>query len=754
MADLGIGQQTSEYANQFNDLSALDDNPVALQRRANAKAQAQALAEKAEKAGAKAPEFKAAVKEDAKETPRPGKVSADNPFAKYATQKPVVSEGNPFAKYAQQAEADAAVEEPEEKPAEPLTNVRGESPEQQQGIRTPLQSNEPTIDPKKAFEDREAYGKELKAKGIAPATDEKYKEMVRQQGKSQTQNVEEAATYASPGGAGVAGAAPKIMGVAREAIAKPVAAVKGYVDTLTGKPAKEALDKVRGGIVGDVSKAASESEQAASTAAKKAESLQSQQNVARNLMNDRVTQLEKDYVAAGKSVEDAKKLAEQQRGGLESAEQFAKEWEEKTLANPKMDKKDFGDHLYKTVTEMEEKYVTQRAEESGYTKALDAAKDIKVDTTPVTQAMEDWAKITNTKGTDAVIDEVKSRMQSIVAGKEGDVAAAEQTVAKLNSFRKQIGDALRTKVFSDKAVDSETYKVLKAAKDAIDGVIDGATPDLTAAREKWAELSSPLDIMTGKGPLTKVLEVNPAGRDAAMAGAQVAGTIIQKANQGHEVFKRILEENPQIREDAKLYFTQELFGGGRVPSVNGLNDWLKKNRQALLQLDLYDDFSKIPRAKKTAEDAVAATSGTVKKSVADEKAALAKEKGVEKDRDTARTRRAQIDKRIGGAKEEAQKVKVTAEDAARDYKQFEADLRQAPDKGAPQATRQMLKKLSQDGRLDPKAYEEAVAETYRIQEMQATTEAKRSQLLKIAKYTALGLGATYAGTNAFKALFE
>jgi DNA repair exonuclease SbcCD ATPase subunit len=103
--------------------------------------------------------------------------------------------------------------------------------------------------------------------------------------------------------------------------------------------------------------------------------------------------------------------------------------------------------------------------------------------------------------------------------------------------------------------------------------------------------------------------------------AEVAGRVIQRAREGHPVFTRLMTENPEIQNGARAYFNRELFGGGRVPTVDSLRTFVQKNEGVLKQLGLYDEFSTVASARASGQRALDAVKAELTQAKAAQKAA-------------------------------------------------------------------------------------------------------------------------------------
>lgn len=791
MAELGVGQQTNEYAQQFNDLSALDDNPVAMQRKAAAKANAQALAEKAAKAGAKPPSFKAAVKETAPEEKPADKsaISPDNPFAKYATAaKPAVSSDNPFAKYAVKAEADAATE-PEEKGPEPLLKHPMVSPT---GATSAIGS---LVD---------AVGSMFSGPSALDTEVERGQKMydVRAKGGSLGEmHKAGGGAEGSPVAQGFGMSQPELaapVGKAVVAGAKaPFAKAADIVKSGTGVTEKKLTEGVRGKALEQAEKAVTAEELAASIAGKKADVLAGQKdqvlsrqglnaqglpraelatkpsppgqiagNESKNVktvLDERVAALTKKAEEAGATTEAARTKAEEhvarEKAADDAVTKLEEEYKTRGASTSPDAKENFGTDIYKTAAKMKEETTEKRQVESGYKKALEEAGDAPiVDTTGALDVLDSMVKKTRGEAPMGdVLSHIQKRLQTTVAGENGDEVAKRVSASVADSTRKYIATIIRAKQMGATPVDQETAAILRQISSALKQPLYEASDALRVASQKWAELSKPLDVfgMEGakKGGLKGVLSSDPYSTEAAMEMSNVVGSVIKKANAGNGVFERLLAETPDLRESARLYFTRDLFGAGKVPSQGALNEWLNTNRGSLHSLGLYDEFSNIARARETAKRAASEAGDDVKQTAAEAKKATQDEAGIRKDlakqnkirvqhvknmeatgkgtptaEDLKAKSASRADKAAQGLdkrREGVLKEKEKAESAADAYKQFETKLQSTVEKRVVPETRSLIDKMRKDGRIDDEMYKDLLDQVNK-----AETEGLRGEKIR------------------------
>lgn len=640
-----------------------------------------------------------------------------------------------------------------------------------------------------------------------------------------------------------------------KAIGKGASAIKntskGFVDTVMGKPAAKQLSEVRGGIIGDIGKGALENRTAADTAGKRAESLESQktqvmteaekraqvlkdqeeqarsragldekglpraelatknpppgqtagleQKGVKSILDARVNDLTARAEKAGQTTEQARAAAETRSAELADARTEAEKLDNDLKSQPQMEAKDFGGRLYSTLAEMKKKYTAIRKKESGYDEAIAAAGDKPiVDTEPALKALEEGVKTRYGSRPDdnPILSTIRKRLTDL----EGDKAVNKLSPSAADALRQDIADYIDTKIVGERSVDKSTAYILGKVREALEGPLAEASPAIKEAREKWAKLSEPLDIFgyenkgNKEGAFKGLLSGHPGSVDAAVTNSDMVGHIISKANSGNKAFDRLLQENPDLREPARLYFMRDLFAEGKNPSEAALKSWLVRNKGSLDQLGLYDEFSSIPRAKAAAKRAVDEASGNLKQSAGEAKAAEQREEGIRRDLakqnklraklskdmeagEKGKTTREDIEKgsaksvkegteRLASRREKLLKEsegKVSALDTekkgalkeqgkatsiAEQYDTFKTMLERKPDKGAAKATRDMIQKLRDDGRIDVKSYGELLDKITEIETKQGQTAQARKIL------SAIGLSAIVAsggGYYAFKA---
>jgi len=277
-----------------------------------------------------------------------------------------------------------------------------------------------------------------------------------------------------------------------------------------------------------------------------------------------------------------------------AAQQAVNNLEQRLMAQPTMTAEQFGAELRKATQALQQRLVQQRAEGAQLGQVIRAAgSDPTVDTAKLIAQAKSLATRSRNPQVLAMLSEVES------LAKTGDKAAL--SLEQVDSLRKYLNKDIISKFFAQTGADKETLKALRSLRTAL---IEETPKAYREALGQWRTLSRPLDIVERQGSLKRVVDIDPVSTAEKLTEAQVVGEIINKARAGNPVFARLLETNPNLKESARLYFTQDLFGKGVVPTPASLRTWLTNNERPLRQLGLYDEFKDMRLAKEAAQRAV------------------------------------------------------------------------------------------------------------------------------------------------------
>jgi hypothetical protein len=387
----------------------------------------------------------------------------------------------------------------------------------------------------------------------------------------------------------------------------------GVVRSALGGPAKAQAEALKSATTARIEPAIGQAETEAARAQRAIEQIQRQPQVAGQRaamapltpeqevgqLQAQVRQPVREAVGAeARTAEQAAARAAQAAAQAESrvgsAQQAVAALEQKLLAQPTMDAERFGLELRNVTRDLERRLVTARTEGSRLGEVIKAAgTEPNINTTALIARADELSRQTRNPTLMSLLNEVQS------LAKNGEVQGL--TLQQADSLRKVLHKDIINKYFPQTGADRETLNTLKELRRIL---IQQTPDDYKEALASFRTLSRPLDIVERQGALRKVVDVDPLSTAEKLTEAQVVGEIINKARAGNQTFGRLLEISPQLKESGRLYFTQDLFGKGAVPTEASLRTWLRNNERPLRQLGLYDEFRDIKNAREAANTAV------------------------------------------------------------------------------------------------------------------------------------------------------
>lgn len=521
----------------------------------------------------------------------------------------------------------------------------------------------------------------------------------------------------------------------------------------------------------------------------------------------------------------AKGEAEKAVGEAETTEGAAKgaadKLDQELASKPGLSKEEFGEKLETAVRETSDRLKKARTKEADYAGTLERAGDVasdgvkalRVDTAPI------GARI------DAIIDSSvrnpTTRKQLLALKQElstvvGEEAHDAMTVRQADSLRKTLDEAINTKVYSDSAVSKEALAHLKEVRKMLTKQATDAFPEYKEALGKFSTASRPLEFIEKNSLLRKVVADNPEATEAAVTRSQIVGKLISSANTAdRKALQRLMVESPELRNSARLYFTDKLFGGPEglrsMKSVEQMRKFLVDNKSSLDQLGLTKEFKDIKTARETAQRAVDEAAGAAKQSKEMLKQASKREADIQKELTAkqrlvgkaqgrvseAETERAKaldakkaevaqrgekaVDrlgkqavetkdvaekeaKKVLGAGEkgaaEKLSVKEKAAGAAKTWTNVANDLKTASAKDLPGKAKSQINQLRDDGHITQEMrnrmqarIDDAVAKAAEAKDQAAATKKLRYEVVKIVGYGALISGLGYQGYRGIMTAF-
>lgn len=298
--------------------------------------------------------------------------------------------------------------------------------------------------------------------------------------------------------------------------------------------------------------------------------------------------------AAKIPLQDAQVLADDAAKMVNNAKNAVDQIEQQMVNQPGITKEQFGNLIQSTAKKLQKDGLANRRKIAGIDAEIEKnATKISVPTKPVDMRIN--AMIADTKD---------PNIRNFLLTVQKELPKEGLTLKQADSLKKYIDDVVESKEFGVTGKQSAFKTSALKVKDAIEKQMQKNNQGYFDALNRWRDMSRPLDIVEKNGSLKKVVAEHPYSRDYLMAEAEVVGHVINKANAGHPVFTRLIQENPAIKDTARLYYTQELFGGDVAPTISSLATFLKKNESSLKQLGLYNEFANLRSAQKAAQDAV------------------------------------------------------------------------------------------------------------------------------------------------------
>ena len=437
-------------------------------------------------------------------------------------------------------------------------------------------------------------------------------------------------------------------------------AIKGLVSTVRGTEAAKGAEELRGAVKGlteaeiatqaevaqkaqaDLDRISAAQRQiaerdavAAERAARQAgtppEAMADIRSQALARTRDRVADAQKAAREAGLNEAEAASHVSDVEGRVAGAENAIQQLEQRLASGEQITPEQFGTIIRDTAENIRNTGVANREKLAGFGQAISSAGQRPiVDTTKVLNKINSILKNERDPSIINTLNILKNQLTTTVRGQEINAL----NVASTDSLRKAMDRILSTKTvqMANGMAGDAAAAVHHVAdlKNLLINTAKKAHDPYRKALEQYAKLSRPLDIVSRKGPLRAVLDVDALSQDFLRGSAEVAGRVIQRAREGHPVFTRLMAENPEIQNGARAFFNRELFGGGRVPNADALRSFVQKNEGVLKQLGIYDEFKTVASARASGQSALDAVKAELTQAKAAQKGATAAAREAEK----------------------------------------------------------------------------------------------------------------------------
>jgi len=486
----------------------------------------------------------------------------------------------------------------------------------------------------------------------------------------------------------------------------------------------------------------------------------------------------RDAQAAGLNAQDAKIAADDAGRKVLMAQSAIDDLEAAMAKRPGMSKDEFGEVIRTITKKLHADAMQNRANQSGLGQVIANGDRVRnVSTKGINDYIDTVLRSTKDPNLRTALATLKRELRNEVEQN----AEFFLTLKQAQSLKTYIDDIVNSREFGKSGKESAIkYQFGKIKAQLLEKMKDN-NQAFVDALAKWRSLSRPLDIVERNGALRPVIARDPVSLEYRLSEAEVAGKVIAKANAGHPVFTRLLAEDPSIRESARLYYVQELFGGDTAPTQRTLDLFLRNNERSLTQLGIKDEFASLSQARKTAQAAVdeateekasaeaasrvAARTATAAESKAAEARSLAKRsesrlaeslKTATSAEDLAKASAARtksIELKTKNTIEKLQKAVSESVDTKRKYEKMVADLEASPVEKADAEAKKIINDLYENKIIDIDQYKSFNKELADIQDKFGKSDrAKalvRAALRKIGLYSGLGIAGSlgYFGTE-------
>lgn len=508
---------------------------------------------------------------------------------------------------------------------------------------------------------------------------------------------------------------------------------------------------------------------------------------------DRVqSELTKAKEAGLSEAEAASHLADTE-GRVARADQAVQTIEQRIMSGERMAPEQFGSMLQDAARTLLETGLAAREKLSGFGSAIrSAGEGLIVPTKSIAGRIDQIIKNVRDPAIIKPLEEIKNQLSN----GEGKKKILSLSIEQADSLRKMLNRVITTKQiqYANGTAGDAAAAIhhVSELKDLLVSAAGNAHKPYKAALEKFRELSRPLDIVQRKGALRKVVDVDQLSQDLLRGSAEIAGAVIRRAKEGHPVFTRLLEVDPNIRNGARAYFNRELFGRDRVPTTDRLRGFLQENEGVLRQLGLSEEFGTIANARAAGEraldtvrteltqakaglkqaaaaeraqqkavtEAERVRSAAVKRQVEAEKTGVVPEKIAKEADIRAKEAETRLAKQAAGVEKETAKTvgeirgrmgeaQMTAEKAAAREREISQSLERlsiASPKDAASEARKMVESFSKE--LSPEKYGELLRQIKMVEDAYGKTEQARQTLLRV---VAAGVGVGLLGGTAASA---
>jgi hypothetical protein len=280
-------------------------------------------------------------------------------------------------------------------------------------------------------------------------------------------------------------------------------------------------------------------------------------------------------------------------------------------AMPQATPEQFGNALKKALYDFVKKYSDARKQASGFNTMLkEAGAYRRVDTKGLIDELNGIAKTRKSPQILTAINRVKSMLTNTDVVNGAPRLVTKLTVEQAHDVKMELdnmissGQAL-TEGGQAVPLDNATLAILKTLKNRVTSAIASQYKPYGKALSEYAKASRPLDVVERNANIRRLTSVDPFAQEAKSQASDFVGKILGQSNKGSQILSRLIQESPELKNSARMYFTRELFGkaeGG--VSAQQFRNFLFQNQGKLQAAGLLEEFSSLASARKSAEKAL------------------------------------------------------------------------------------------------------------------------------------------------------
>lgn len=276
-------------------------------------------------------------------------------------------------------------------------------------------------------------------------------------------------------------------------------------------------------------------------------------------------------------------------------------------AMPQATPEQFGNALKKALYDFVKKYSDARKQASGFNTMLkEAGAYLRVDTKGLIDELNEIAKTRKSPQILTAINRVKSMLTNTDVVNGVPRLVTKLTVEQAHDVKMELDNMISSGLALTEGGSAPFLKTfLKTLKRRVTSAIASQYKPYGKALSEHAKASRILDVVERNANIRSLTSIDPFAQEAKSLASDFVGKILGQSNKGSQILSRLIQESPELKNSARMYFTRELFGkaeGG--VSAQQFRNFLFQNQVKLQAAGLLEEFSSLASARKAAEKAL------------------------------------------------------------------------------------------------------------------------------------------------------